>query len=443
MAERNSVWPGHTIAGSSIDSSSVNVKHSTPRHSSVQDEPIRILVVGITGSGKSTLIKNASGHDVGIGHEGDSCTQICQRYPTKYDIDGKKFELIDTPGFDDPKRNDFEILKDIIGFLDGVSGVIYCHRINETRLIMDSKLNLDIIKAMCGKRFHSRVVVCSTMWDTLSEDLTPQQLEKHRERMEQLLSTGFRSLMESGAKYMEFRADQPNACLDILKSFSSQRLPPRLAILEQLSQMRSVQETDSGKVLEEEHRRRAEEGKLSNQSSSRARDVEHKDAPKKQKRDNKTDKRGWFGKYGQGEHQWNVTLARLSMLLKYINYIEILYGPLMFSAKFVVMRQIESIFLQHKDKGISHLLAKTLIWANLFFYGGWMLSFILACIPREKIWNPEIPGRCINNDAALIASSAINILSDVTILLLPLAAILHLQMIKTGDAEVIPWRFSV
>ncbi|KAI1740020.1 hypothetical protein F4680DRAFT_448630 [Xylaria scruposa] len=142
------------------------------------------------------------------------------------------------------------------------------------------------------------------------------------------------------------------------------------------------------------------------------------------------------GRYGQGEHQWNVTLARISMLLKYINYIEILYGPLMFSAKFVVMRQIESIFLQHKYKSISHTLLKALIWANLFFYGGWMLSFILACIPREKIWNPKLPGRCIDNDAALIASSAINILSDVTILLLPLAAIRHLQVARKSKLKV-------
>ncbi|RWA08446.1 hypothetical protein EKO27_g6649 [Xylaria grammica] len=141
------------------------------------------------------------------------------------------------------------------------------------------------------------------------------------------------------------------------------------------------------------------------------------------------------GKYGQEEHQWNVTLARLSTLLKYINYIEILYGPLMFSAKFVVMRQIETIFLQHKYRSISHTLLKTLIWAKLFFYGGWMLPFILACIPREKIWNPRIPGRCIDNDAALIASSAINILSDVTILSLPLAAIRHLQVARKSKLK--------
>ncbi|KAI0509033.1 hypothetical protein F5B22DRAFT_618232 [Xylaria bambusicola] len=142
------------------------------------------------------------------------------------------------------------------------------------------------------------------------------------------------------------------------------------------------------------------------------------------------------GEYGQGAHQWDVTVTRFFMLLKYINYIEILYSPLMFFAKFVVMRQIESIFLKHKRDSISHTCLKILIWTNLFFYSGLMLSFILACIPREKIWNPEIPGRCIDNDAALIASSAINILSDFAILFLPLAAIHHLQVAKKSKLKV-------
>ncbi|KAI0396207.1 hypothetical protein F5Y17DRAFT_472987 [Xylariaceae sp. FL0594] len=117
------------------------------------------------------------------------------------------------------------------------------------------------------------------------------------------------------------------------------------------------------------------------------------------------------GMYGQGEHQWNVTLARFSMLIKYVNYVEILYSPMMFAAKFVVLRQIESIFLQHKPRSISHRLVRSLMWANLLFYGSAMLSFILACIPREKIWNPTVSGRCIDQSAALIGSSAINILA--------------------------------
>ncbi|KAI1376171.1 P-loop containing nucleoside triphosphate hydrolase protein [Hypoxylon crocopeplum] len=286
MADRSYVEPGYQTLSSSVDS-----KRYAASHASAQTKALRILVVGVAGSGKSTFISCASGHDVGIGHGAGSCTQVCSVYRSQYDVGGTQFDLIDTPGFDDPHRNDFDILKDISKTLDDVSGIVYCHRITDTRLTGDSKLNLEIIKAMCGKRFYGRVVICSTMWDTLPQNVTQQQLEGHRARMEQLLSTGFRSLMEKGAKYVEFKADQPDPCLDILKFFSSLRFPPKMAILEQLSQSRGVRETSPGRVIEDEHRRRVMEERPQRKDSAKVRDPEHRGALKKQQRDNDYDGR--------------------------------------------------------------------------------------------------------------------------------------------------------
>ncbi|KAI1122848.1 P-loop containing nucleoside triphosphate hydrolase protein [Nemania abortiva] len=266
MADRSYVEPDYQIPGSPA-------------------RAVRILVVGVTGSGKSTFVSQATGRDVGIGHDGDSCTQVCKSYYIPHDIDRTQFELIDTPGFDDPHKRDFDVLKDISESLDGVSGVVYCHPITDTKLIGDSKLNLEIIKAMCGRRFYNRIVICSTMWDTFRENVTHQQLEKHRTRMEHLLGTGLRDLMEEGAKYMEFQAEKSDSYLSILQSFSSLRFPPKMAILEQLSRRRNVQDTDSGQVIEEEHKRREAEGNHRQQASLKARDAEHKNAPKKQQQD--------------------------------------------------------------------------------------------------------------------------------------------------------------
>ncbi|KAI1145492.1 hypothetical protein F4825DRAFT_457442 [Nemania diffusa] len=142
------------------------------------------------------------------------------------------------------------------------------------------------------------------------------------------------------------------------------------------------------------------------------------------------------GRYGQGTHQWNVPLSRFTQLLMIMNYVEILYGPLVFFAKYVVLRQIESIFLQHRFHSFSHTGLTILIWLNVIFYAGWTLSFILACIPRSKIWDPTVSGRCINVDAALITSSAINILSDIAILVLPLVTIRNLQASQKTKTKV-------
>lgn len=100
----------------------------------------------------------------------------------------------------------------------------------------------------------------------------------------------------------------------------------------------------------------------------------------------------------------------------------------MFLAKYVVLRQIESIFLEHRHHSLSQKGIRVLIWGNLLFYLTFMISFICACIPREKIWNPSLPGRCIDNSASLLASSAINMVSDITILFLPLTTLWKLQL---------------
>lgn len=115
--------------------------------------------------------------------------------------------------------------------------------------------------------------------------------------------------MERGAKYMEFRVDQPEPCLDILKSFSSLRFAPQMTILEQLPQQRSVQETDSGQVIEEEHRRRAKEGGHQQQASAKTRDPEHRDAPRKKHRDSDYD--GQDTSHAKGWTKGSISLGNI------------------------------------------------------------------------------------------------------------------------------------
>ena len=66
---------------------------------------------------------------------------------------------------------------------------------------------------------------------------------------------------------------------------------------------------------------------------------------------------------------------------------------------------------------------------TVIFYLAVMLFRIFACMPREKIWNPEVPGTCIvNSDAQIVSTAALNVLSDFVLLILPLARIWQLQI---------------
>ncbi|KAI0903368.1 hypothetical protein F4823DRAFT_284526 [Ustulina deusta] len=127
-------------------------------------------------------------------------------------------------------------------------------------------------------------------------------------------------------------------------------------------------------------------------------------------------------------HLWNIPSPSTGEALMSFNIMEILYCPAMFCAKYVVLRQIELIFFNHDRKALAFTAIRILIWANLLFYTAALISFILSCIPRAKIWDPALPGVCIDTQYSVVITGAINVLSDLTILVTPIAAIWQLQL---------------
>ena len=65
-----------------------------------------------------------------------------------------------------------------------------------------------------------------------------------------------------------------------------------------------------------------------------------------------------------------------------------------------------------------------------------MFVVIFQCNPRAKFWNPTLPGHCINSDAVDVVTAAINVLSDIVLLLLPLKCVWELQMQSRSKVAV-------
>ena len=99
----------------------------------------------------------------------------------------------------------------------------------------------------------------------------------------------------------------------------------------------------------------------------------------------------------------------------------------MFPAKLCVLLQMMRLFRGNKKDSV-YWTIQALIWTNFLFYTSTLFGFIFACRPRAKLQHPEIPGACINNNAAILATSVINIISDFSILLLPVFAVWKLKM---------------
>lgn len=92
-------------------------------------------------------------------------------------IPGRRLFLIDTPGFDDTYKSDTDILREVANWLSQayenevqLTGIIYLHRILDTRLGGSAMKNLRMFKKLCGESSLASVVLATTMWDDVEED---------------------------------------------------------------------------------------------------------------------------------------------------------------------------------------------------------------------------------------------------------------------------------
>ncbi|PVI00554.1 hypothetical protein DM02DRAFT_655302 [Periconia macrospinosa] len=120
--------------------------------------PLFILVLGMTDSGKSTLIQQCTGAtSAQIGHSLQSCTNGLSVHSFMYE--NHHVLMIDTPGFDDTNRPDIDTLKIVSSYLSAsfannvrLNGIIYLHRISDNRLGNSGLCNLHMFKKLSGKR---------------------------------------------------------------------------------------------------------------------------------------------------------------------------------------------------------------------------------------------------------------------------------------------------
>src|SRR6516162_716365 len=68
--------------------------------------------------------------------------------------------------------------------------------------------------------------------------------------------------------------------------------------------------------------------------------------------------------------------------------------------------------------------------------------FIFPCTPVERLWDPDVPGYCINQQATWIANASSTILSDLAILILPIPQVWKLQLRK-ADKIVLTFSFGL
>ncbi|KAL4065615.1 P-loop containing nucleoside triphosphate hydrolase protein [Scleroderma yunnanense] len=208
--------------------------------------------MGPTGTGKSTFVDIAVGRpDSGAGHGLVSCTQEIRavRYPHP---DGERnIVLVDTPGFDDTFVSDTQTLRNLAEWLKTtykqkvmLSGLLYFHRISDNRVAGTPLRNLNMFKELCGRDNFKNVVLVTTMWSEVLEDVGLQ-------REEELQNDFWKAMIQLGSTTHRFHLTEESAweIIDTISVSLPEERRPLLIQQEMVDENKPLHKTSAGKTV--------------------------------------------------------------------------------------------------------------------------------------------------------------------------------------------------
>ncbi|KAH7925413.1 kinase-like protein [Leucogyrophana mollusca] len=207
--------PWSPISAASSSSTDISIMTSTGGYEMrpLTDQDIVIAIMGPTGTGKSSFINAAIRQACAIvGHDLESCTQKVVAFTCPHpDGSNRNIVFVDTPGFDDSKRTDYDILRDISKWLEQtyrqgitLTGILLFHRISESRMRGTPVKNLAVFEELCGKDALQNVVLTTTMWDEVS-------IEVGLEHEEQLKTQFWHPMISHGCRTARFESSSDSA----------------------------------------------------------------------------------------------------------------------------------------------------------------------------------------------------------------------------------------
>ncbi|KAL0563986.1 hypothetical protein V5O48_018071 [Marasmius crinis-equi] len=226
-------------------------------HNQTSDRDVRdvrvILVMGATGSGKTTFVNNASGGSLRIGEGLRSCTDVVQVSPSFY-LQGQRVVIIDTPGFDDTTKSDVDIFLMIARYLKTlyeaghyITGIVYVHRISDIRIGGGATRDIKLFRELCGEAAFGNALIVTNRWADVTYDVgQAREAELYTDE------SFFKSLIEGGANRARYDNPTKERAQGILSGLLSNSPLPLRIQTELVDERKKFPETAAGMELNRE-----------------------------------------------------------------------------------------------------------------------------------------------------------------------------------------------
>jgi len=185
-----------------------------PNHAHItKDSGIVILLLGQTGSGKSTFINAAAGRAIAdVNHNLTSGELAVRDFVVHHPQTGRPLIFVDTPGFDHYSASDWEVLNKIIQWLRNschsdvpFGGIVYLHDITVSRVQKEIDMATLALRNLARPEPARHLLMATVKWGRAQQDPHATLRE------EELKTNSWRKILEGGAHLTRFANTEDSA----------------------------------------------------------------------------------------------------------------------------------------------------------------------------------------------------------------------------------------